>query len=261
MNEIVELLKCGICKQTLKGTPIILSCCESTVCQHHVDENENETTNKRKLFTCVLCEKTHELENSKKFKTNKTIEKLLTKDIFKKLQMVKETNLGDVFDQVAEEIENLEISFREINDLIKDPKNHIFETISEIKRDVDLRREKLKEKIDKISDEMIDKLDKYQKECYDNIEKIKLEEKTKDLSKEIESSLEQWTKDNKRMLMVSSDSKRKEILSKTIDFDIRLFNRLNELKEELMMNREWIYLKNEIFNFNQYKKELIQFDG
>ena len=124
-----------------------------------------------------------------------------------------------------------------------------------------MRREKLKEKIDEISNEMIKKLDNYQKECYENIDKIKLEEKTKDLFKEIESSLDEWTKEDERILMVSSDSKRKEILSKTIDFDIRLFNRLNELKEELMMNREWIYLKNEIFNFNQYKKELIQFDG
>ena len=96
------------------------------MCQHHVDENDDTTSShKRKLFTCVLCEKTHDVENSKKFAPNRTIEKLLTKDIFKRLQMAEETNLGDVFDQVAEEIENLKSSFEEINDLIKDPKNYI----------------------------------------------------------------------------------------------------------------------------------------
>ena len=124
-----------------------------------------------------------------------------------------------------------------------------------------MRREKLKAKIDEISNEMIDKLNKCQEECYGNIDKIKLEERTKDLVKEIASDPDKWTKDDKRMLMVSNDLKRKEIHSKAIQLDTKLFNCLKELKEELMMNREWIYLKNEIFNFNQYKKELIQFDG
>ena len=76
MNAIEDLLKCAICNQTFEGTPIILSCCESNVCPHHVEEKDDEASNKRNLFTCVLCEKTHEMENSKKFATNKTIEKL-----------------------------------------------------------------------------------------------------------------------------------------------------------------------------------------
>ena len=124
-----------------------------------------------------------------------------------------------------------------------------------------MRREELKEKIDKISNEMIDKLENYQQECYENIEKIKLEEKTKDLVKEIESSLGEWTNDNKRMLLVSNDSKRKEIHSKAIELDQELFKRLNELKDKLMMNKTWIYRGKENFNFNEYEKELIHFDG
>ena len=136
----------------------------------------------------------------------------------------------------------------------------VFETISKLKRDVDLRREKLKAKIDEISNEMIDKLDNYQKECYENIDKIKLEEKTKDLVKEIESSLDEWTKEDERILVVSNDSKRKEICSKAFQLDTKLFSRLKELKEELMISQNWIYKENQKVS-KEYEKELIKFDG
>ncbi len=85
------------------------------------------------------------------------------------------------FLKTENKIKYLQVSFLEISYLIKDPKNYIFDTISNIKKDVDLRRVELIEKIDEISDEMLNKLNKYQQECYDNIEKIKLEEKTKDM--------------------------------------------------------------------------------
>ena len=92
-----DLLKCPICNLTFKGIPIVLSCCNSTVCQHHVEENDDTTSKKRKLFICVLCEKAHDTENIKKFAPNKPIETILAKGILKELQMAKETNLGDIF--------------------------------------------------------------------------------------------------------------------------------------------------------------------
>ena len=86
--------------------------------------------------------------------------------------------------------------------------------------------------------------------------KIKLEEKTNEIIKEIPNQLNEWNEFNKRMLVVSNDSKRKEIRSQAIDLDTKIFNRLKELKEELMMNRNWIYRENK-----KVEKELIQFDG
>ena len=47
----------------------------------------------------------------------------------------------------------------------------------------------------------------------------------------------EWNEFNKRMLVVSNDSKRKEIRSQAIELDTKIFNRLKELKEELMMNK------------------------
>ena len=253
MNKFQDLLKCAMCNQTFTGAPIVLECCNVNICEHHIEDNST-TNRKRKLFTCSLCEAPHDMTNNKKFALNKTIEKLL------EIEIPKCANFGEIFNKTTEEIKNLEFSSQKLNDLIKDPKNFIFETVAKLKRDVDLRREKIKEKLDEISNEMINKLDNYQKECYDNIEKIKIEEKTKDLIKEIESSLEEWTNDNKRMLVVSNDSKRKEIHSKALQLDMNSFKRLNELEEELMMYKVCVYLENEMVE-RELEKELIQFDG
>ena len=253
MNKFQDMLKCALCNHTFTGAPIVLDCCNVNVCEHHIEVNVS-ANNYRKLFTCSLCQASHDMTNNKKFALNKTIENLL------KLEIVNEFDFGDIFNKTNDEIKKLESSSKKLNDLIKDPKNFIFETISNLKRDVDLRREKLKEKIDEISNEMIEKLDNYQKECYDNINKIKLEEKTKDQFKEIESSFEEWTKDNKRILLISNDLKRKEIRSKAIELDTKLFNRLKELEEELMMNQNWVYKENEMVK-EEFEKELWQFDG
>ena len=252
MSKLQDLLKCALCDQTFTSAPIVLDCCNVTVCEHHIEENLT-TNRKRKLFTCSLCDASHHWTNNKKFAPNKTIEKLLG------IEIANEVDLGDIFNKTNEEIENLEVSFQEINNLIKDPKNFIFETISKLKRDVDLRREELKKKIDEISNEMINKLDNYQQECYDNIETIKLE-KAKDMVKEIESDLNVWTKDNKRFLLISNDSKRNEIHSKAIKFDTNVFKSLKELKDELMMNQNWIFKENKKVT-EEFEKELIQFEG
>ena len=253
MNKLEDVFKCAMCNEKLTSTPIVLDCCNVTVCEHHIEENLT-TNRKRKLFTCSLCDATHHMTNSKKFAPNKTIEKLL------EIELTNVIDLGDIFNKTNHEIKMLESSSKKLNDLIKDPKNFIFETISNLKRDVDLRREKLKAKIDEISNQMIDKLDNYQKECYENIDKIKLDEKTKDLVKEIESDLVEWTKKNKQVLLISNDLKRKEIRSKAIELDTKLFNRLKELEEELMMNQNWVYKENEMVK-EEFEKELIQFEG
>ena len=253
MSKLQDLLKCAMCNQTFTGKPILLDCCNVTICEHHIQDNLT-TNRKRRLFTCSLCEATHHMTNNKKFAPNKTIENLL------EIEIVEEFDFGEIFSQTYDEINNLESSSQKINYLIKDPKNYIFKKISKLKRDVDLRREELKVKIDEISNEMIEKLNSFQQECYYNIDKIKIEEKTKDLVKEIESDLDVWTKDNKRVLLISNDIKRKEIHTKAIELDTKLFNRLKELKEELMMNQNWVYKENKMVK-EVFEKELIQFEG
>jgi hypothetical protein len=80
------------------------------------------------------------MESCKKFASNEIAEKLLKIEIGDKL-----ANLGDVYVQTTNQLKSLDENFRQVNDLIKDPKNFIFEKISALKRDVDLRKEKLKD--------------------------------------------------------------------------------------------------------------------
>jgi len=251
MNEIQDLLKCALCMDIFTGTPIILPCCNKTVCEHHMEKQEN--TANSKLFTCVLCETTHDMDKCKKFASNETVEKLL------KIQIDKFANLGDIYVRTINQVKSLEDNFRQVNDLIKDPKNFIFEKISALKRDVDLRKEKLKEKIDDICAEMIAKLDNYQQECYENIPSLKLEDTSNEVFLEAQKYLDEVTKDNKKLLIVSNDSKRKEIQTKAKQLDIDLFVRCENLKEELMMNKAWFYTESKTV-VDDLQKELIQFD-
>jgi hypothetical protein len=237
------------------GRPIILPCCYKTVCEHHIEnQDESATSKKRKRFTCILCDTSHDQAKCKKFATNETIENLLKIEIGEKF-----VNLGDVYLQTTNQLKSLEDNFRQVNDLIKDPKNFIYEKIHDLKRDVDLRKEKLKAEIDKTCAEMIAKLDEYQQECYENIPSLKLEENTSDALLQAQKYLDEVTKDNKKLLIVSDDSKRKEIQTKAKQLDIDLFVRCENLKEELMMNKAWFYTESKTV-VDDLQKELIQFD-
>ncbi len=122
-----------------------------------------------------------------------------------------------------------------------------------------MRKEKLKEKIDDISAEMIAKLDKYQQECYENIPSLKLEDKSSDALLQVQKYLDEVTKDNNQLLIVSNDSKRKEIQTKVKELDVNLFARYEKLKEELMMNKAWFYIESKTV-VEDFQKELKQFD-
>jgi hypothetical protein len=238
-----------MCKETFTSRPIVLICCNTTVCEHHFDEKLS-----RNVFTCSLCNKVHDMDNVAKFAPNKTVEKLL------EIEFDKCVNLGDIYVQTNREVKKLERSFVKITELIKDPKNYIFEHVSDLKREIDLRKATIIEKIDVICEEMTQKLDIYQKECYENIEKIKLENTHADTLKKVQTHLDEWTKDNRRVLLVSDDTKRREIRSKSIDLDTKLFTGLKELKENLLMNKVWTYVGNKRM-IEKFETELIQFEA
>ena len=97
MNKLQDMLKCAMCNQTFTSAPIVLDCCNVNICEHHIEDNST-TNRKRKLFTCSLCEAPHDMTNNKKFALNKTIEKLLEKEI------PKCANFGEIFNKTNEEI-------------------------------------------------------------------------------------------------------------------------------------------------------------
>jgi uncharacterized protein YlxP (DUF503 family) len=254
MEQFSTILNCEYCDELLNGSPVVLSCCDATICSEHIEYKQvkvNETKTIQ-VFECELCQCSHNMKN-KRFVINKLAERLL------KIELDK-ISLGDAYVKVNKEIEKLESSLRKLNGLIQDPKNYIYEYISCVKRDVDLRREKLKAEIDKICGEMITKLENYQNECYENIESLKLKEKNDEIITEIQAKLDEWTQTNKRVLMVSTDQQRNEIELKAKHFDINLTEKTKQLQSDILMNKHWFHETNKKVA-EEFERELVQFDG
>jgi hypothetical protein len=247
MIQIRDLLKCAICHEIYTGTPIILPCCHKTICEHHTKKPKHK-------YACDLCEAPHNMNKRKKFATNETIVKLLNIEINDKF-----ANLGDIYVRATKQISSLEDKFCKVKDLIKNPKNFITKTIRDHKQQVDLRKEKLKTEIDVICAEIIQNLDKYQQQCYDNIQSLKLEENTSDTFLEIQEYIDEWTKDDKKLLMVSNDLKRREIEAKAKELDINLFVRHEILTEKIMM-KQVCFCRISASFVNDFKNELKQFE-
>jgi hypothetical protein len=254
MENFKLILSCQLCNQLLKGTPINLSCCDATICSEHVQYrtvkvNESKTI---QVFECELCQCSQNMRY-KRFAVNKSVEKLLQLKF-------EQIYLGEVYENVNKEILNLGSSLKKISDMMQDPRNFIYEHVSELRRKVDLRREKIKEKIDNICDKMIKKLDDFQKDCYDNIPDKSLEESNRDLINDVQSKLDEWNANNKHLLLLSKDAKRKEIELKSIELDIKLHERIKEMESKLLMDQTWIHLEDNTF-IEELDKELIKFEG
>jgi hypothetical protein len=127
--------------------------------------------------------------------------------------------------------------------MVQDPKNFIFEHVSELRRQVDIRREKIKEKIDNVCVKMIQKLDHFQKDCNDNIPDKTLQESNRDLINEVQSKQDEWNANNKHLLLLSKDTKRKEIELKSIELDIKLHERIKEMESKLLITKLGFILK------------------
>jgi hypothetical protein len=255
MDSLKSILNCKICNKLFKGVPLVVSCCGATICSDHIQYKTIELLNKSqtiRVFECQLCKCSHNMKN-KRFSINKVVEQMLEID-FDKL------SLGEIYEKANEEYNNLQSSFEKINNLINDPRNFIYEHVYELKRKIDLRREKLKIKIDSICNEMIEKLDIFQKECYENSEILRLKEKNAQLINEVQTNLDKWNVDNKNFLLMIDDSKRKKIQLKAKELDIKLDTRLKELEQELLMYKVWTFKENKDV-ITKFKKELIQFEG
>ena len=123
--------------------PTTLTCGHS-VCKHHIDELiSSSATNK---FLCPICSK--EILNQD-FTVSEIIQTLIDIELHEFKLDQKYENLVD---SMKTEIRNLET-------IVRDPQNCIYEKISELKRKVDQDRETLKSEIDNIADGLMKALE------------------------------------------------------------------------------------------------------
>jgi len=181
--------------------------------------------------------------------------------INEKSQKLLEADMGEI----EEEYENahyeiyyrLKKSIEKMTNLIGDPEYFIFEHVADLKREIDLRKEKLKEKIDEICDDMIQKMEKYQKECYENAKRAKLAEKNAELIKEMQAKLEKW--EDIDTILVETPFEMNVICTEIKKYDTMLVEKIDALRNELLMNKVWNYVENELV-LKQFEKELILFE-
>ena len=255
MESILSVLKCQICSKKFNDTPIVLSCCDATICSHHVNTlnasmDENETS--KVTYECELCFFLHNMAN-KRFPTNKVVEKLLRMK-FDKLEF------GKTHENASEECENLEFTLNDLDLICKDPKNFIYEHVAHLKRLVDLRKERLKLEIDALSDVMIVRLETFQKECYENLERIYIKEMLNEAGSalsETQAKLNDWK--NELELLVINEAKWKEIHKEAKELDIKLMKHVVGAKEDLLMHKIWSHSNNPDLAKN-FSQELIVFD-
>ena len=146
MINIKERLTCQSCNDIYKN-PIMLVCCGESICKQHVEQLLSSNSSGK--FMCPFCNEENQNQN---LKTNKLIQSLIEIDLHKfKLDPKYEI----VFDKLKMEIRNIET-------ILSEPENYIFEEISELKRQVDLDRERLKSEIDELANTLIQQLESYE---------------------------------------------------------------------------------------------------
>ena len=145
--NIKQELTCKYCNK-IYTDPITLICCGDNICKSHVEEFL--ASNSLNKFTCPICTEENCNQN---FKIDKLIEALIKRELHEfKLNPQNEITLN-----------NLKIEINNLETVINDPESYIYEELNELKRQVDLDREKLKSEIDDLADGLIQQLESYGK--------------------------------------------------------------------------------------------------
>ena len=228
--NIKEELTCIHCDEIYKN-PITLNCCGDNICKHHIEELISKSALNK--FTCPFCNEEH---SNQDFKVNTLIEKLIKREL-------QGFNLNPKYEKA---LEGLKIEIKNLATILNDPENYIDAEINELKRQVDLDRERLKSEMDKLADGLI-----HQLESFGN--RFKTEYKTNvDLehyNSFVVSSKKQLEEYQKFLGLLSVGNEERDEKSKENEkLIVNLKLKANELKKKLFLNESISYnpIKNHI---------------
>ena len=219
-----EELTCKYCNEIYKN-PIILNCCDESICKQHIEELMSKE-NSSKQFPCPLCNKDN---LNQKLNINKFMQKMIENKLH---DFRIDSKYKVVLDDLKSEINKFENFF-------KDPEYYIHEEISELKRQVDLDREKLKNEIDDLSDDLIKQLESSEK-------KFKAEYKAninlEQYKRLLESSKKQLAEYESCLSFFSTINEERDRESrKSEDVIISLQSEIDETKKRLFSNLSITY--------------------
>ena len=125
--------------------PIILQCCQETICKQHIDDlfqKQGDQSNNEILFKCCFCQKETKINKNDEFKINEQVLNILTNDsdlfMSKKEQEIRNT------------INKLESFVQHAYSVLKDPYCFVYDKISDVKNNIDIQREELIKQINDI---------------------------------------------------------------------------------------------------------------
>ena len=216
--NIKEDLTCKYCNE-IYTEPVTLNCCGDNICRRHMKILFSIGNKKR--FLCPFC---NEQNLNQNFRVNKTIQYLLDIEAHK-------FTIDPKYEQV---LNNFRAVVRNLETILNEPENYIYEKINEVKRQVDLDREKAKTEIDKLADGFIQQLETHEKqfkaEYKANIDMkhlISLSEASKKQLKEYESCLN----------LLSNKTEQRDQQTKQSEISIKnLKSKIEQLKQQLFIN-------------------------
>jgi hypothetical protein len=202
----------------------MLMCCGECICKHHIDELISSSSSNK--FACPLCNEENPNQN---FKIIKLLQDLIDNDL---QNFEVDSKFKIIFNDLKMEIQKIEI-------ILKDPELIIFEEINDLKRQVDLEREKLKSEIDELANDLIQQLESYEA-------KFKTEYKTnvnlKHYNSLVESSKKQLEVYEKCLNLFSTkhqERKEKSMQSEKMIKNLQL--EIAELRNKLFSNSSISY--------------------
>lgn len=137
VEMVQSMFSCELCFNTFVS-PITMPC-GVTICQTHLNEFLKQK--------CIFC-KEHHARHMDNFQVNKSLQKMID------LQL-NTLKLSPSFEECKKSIAKLNETIDEIDLIYNDTQHFVFEYFEEIKRQVDLRKEKITESINIYSDNII----------------------------------------------------------------------------------------------------------
>ena len=235
-----ENLTCKYCNK-FYNEPITLPCCGESMCKQHI--NEILFIDDSNKFLCPFCDK---LNSNKNFTVSKIIQNLLDMEAHK---FTIDPKYEQVLNNFRTEVRNLEL-------ILNEPENFIYEEIHELKRQVDLDREKSKSEIDKLADSLIQQLETFEKQFKtEYITKVDMKHYTS-LAETCKKQLNEY---EKLLSLLSSNAEERDKQSKQSEITINnLQSKIKELKRNLLSNKLITYKPMEAKIQDLYGKLIIK---
>lgn len=223
MDKIKESLTCKICNRIL-NEPVFLPC-HKTLCRLHINSEYDSNTNKF-IYKCFFCNEEHIIPDLG-FETNEMAHNFIKSlshlsDNEKQTKLSIETKLAES-SSLLDEFARKEPELKLLN----------FEHFSNMRAEIDAKRDKLKLEIDALADRMINQTELYEYKCKEKLKDIKIDQSSinKDFLKKIETDLEEeFKKPVLEMELIENMSK--DLSQKSNELQDKL-NEFNDIKSRI----------------------------